>query len=85
MKLLELAWQLVADHSLFLEGAKFGSWKEAILAGMETCQRLHPSLIRENAAIIASEAAFQEYAKGYVLKSPSNFERLTRNIAAPKI
>ena len=70
VKLLEVAWQLVVDHILFLEGPKLGSWAEAIQPGSETCQRLYPSLTSREVADLMSESAFQEYAKGYFPISP---------------
>ena len=64
IKLLEVAWQLLVDHSLLIEGSKLGSWAETIQNGVETCRRLFPSLTGRESADLVSEPAFREYAKG---------------------
>ena len=65
-RLVEIAWQLYAEHALLLEGPKHGTWQQIISPALELCKQL-PSLeqLRQaNADILTSEAAFLQYARG---------------------
>lgn len=66
VKLLEIAWQLVADHSLQIESSKLGAWAKDITPAVQACQKLFPSLFSENANVeaLTDEAAFHQFAIG---------------------
>ena len=65
VKLLEVAWQLIADHSLQIESSRHGTWEESVVPALESAKQQLSILSPERnlAAYWLTEAAFRQYAR----------------------